>query len=69
MGMRTESATLNCRVEMDTNHSVRNIDGTNVGDKSTGLLAKILADCMTTSVTLIVLGNLKLSIRDAFKNV
>ena len=67
MGMRTEGA--EASVKMDTNHSVRNIDGTNVGNKSTGLLAKILADCMTTSVTLIVLGNLKLSIRDAFKSV
>jgi hypothetical protein len=67
MGVRTEGA--EASVEMDTSHSVRNIDGTNVGNKSTGLLAKILADCMTTSVTLIVLGNLKLSIRDAFKSV
>lgn len=61
-GMETSSG-------MDMNHSVRKIDGTNVGNKSTGLLNKILADCVMTSVTLMALGNLKLSVHDALKSV
>ena len=56
-------------VGMDMNHNARNVDGTNVGNRSTGLLNKILADCVMTSVTLMTLGNLKLSILDALKSV